>query len=402
MSEQDDELELQALQRELEDAFATTRPRRGFEEELWLRVQASRPATNRLRDAIAGLLQGIREVPAVPAAAVAAVLVVILGAGLLVSLGPRGGGGAGAPANYSGEQALQGRGADMAAGAFGRLPSPVFDGSTKQSLPTTATSGNEYLGPAQFVWSGKLETGASFARVYRYREPSTVDADQFASSLGAVLRERPPGLLGSYSAATYTLNIAPTTAAPVASPTYFIISSPSMPPVVAVGASPADVATIFLSQHSLVPNWAYYVTFDASADPTRVVYQRQFDVEQGLSPAYLVDGNGERFGLEVDLNGNRPILVKGMLPLSMDTADYRLLPADVAVQTIKSARTIDTPSPPVAQLMQAELVYVLVPAGDHSFYEPAYLFTGTVKIGDKMYTKRVLVAAVDPSQRTGP
>ena len=76
MSEPEEDLELQALQRQLDDAFETTRPRRGFEDELWVRMQASRPATNRLRDALAGLIQGIREVPAVPAAAVAAALVV--------------------------------------------------------------------------------------------------------------------------------------------------------------------------------------------------------------------------------------------------------------------------------------------------------------------------------------
>jgi hypothetical protein len=43
---------------------------------------------------------------------------------------------------------------------------------------------------------------------------------------------------------------------------------------------------------------------------------------------------------------------------------------------------------------------VLVPAGDHSFYEPAYLFNGTAQVGGKMYTKRVLLPAVDPSQRS--
>src|SRR6184192_3128568 len=249
MSERDDDLELQALQRELDDAFATTRPRRDFEDDLWLRMQASRPATNRLRDAIAGLLQGIREVPAVPAAAVATLLVVILGVGLLAAVHPRlGGGGGAATSNYNAEQSTRGAGADMAAVAFGRLPSPVFGDGTKTSQPVAPTiTGDEYFGPAQFVWSGRLTVSTASARVYRYREPSTTDADQFASALGAVLRERPEGLLGSYSAATYNLNIRPTVQRPLSSPTYYVISSASMPPVDAAGASPADVATIFLS-----------------------------------------------------------------------------------------------------------------------------------------------------------
>ena len=44
MSEQEDDLELAALQRQLDDAFETTRPRTGFEDELWTRMQAHRPA----------------------------------------------------------------------------------------------------------------------------------------------------------------------------------------------------------------------------------------------------------------------------------------------------------------------------------------------------------------------
>jgi hypothetical protein len=54
---------------------------------------------------------------------------------------------------------------------------------------------------------------------------------------------------------------------------------------------------------------------------------------------------------------------------------------------------------PTAQLNKAELVYVLVVVGDHSFYEPAILFSGTLSVNGHMYTKRVLIPAVDPSQR---
>ncbi len=44
-------------------------------------------------------------------------------------------------------------------------------------------------------------------------------------------------------------------------------------------------------------------------------------------------------------------------------------------------------------------MYVLVPAGDRSFYEPAYLMTGTLVDGGTKVTTRVLVPAIDPSQR---
>src|SRR5258708_12288837 len=71
MSEREDDQELAALQRQLDDAFETTRPRVGFEDELWTRMQARRPAGTRLRDAWLGLVQGIRAVPAVPPPAAA-------------------------------------------------------------------------------------------------------------------------------------------------------------------------------------------------------------------------------------------------------------------------------------------------------------------------------------------
>jgi len=393
MSEHDEDLELQALQRQLDDAFQTTRPRRGFEDDLWLRMQASRPATNRLRDAIAGLLQGIREVPAVPAAAVAALLVVVIGVGLLAYSGVgRGGGGGGTALSQAGGES---RGSnDFGAGDFGRLPSPVFDGGKQVAVPAATGS------PLQYVWAGRLSVGASTALVYRYREPSTNVADQFASSLGAVLRERPQGLLGSYSTSTYTLNIRPTIQRPVAGPTYFIISSPSMPVVDAAGAGPADVATIFLAQHSLVPDWAYAVKVDAGGDPVKVLYGRQFDVP-GYGAASLVDPSGDRYGVEVDLKGNRPILVAGMLPVSLDAAGYRIVSPDDAIRPLLSVRATNAASPPpTVQLTQAELVYVLVPAGDHSFYEPAYLFSGKSQVNGATVTNRVLVAAVDPSQRS--
>src|SRR3979490_101271 len=90
-------LELAALQRQLDDAFETTRPRVGFEDELWTRMQARRPASTRLPDAWLALVQGIRQAPAVPMGAVAVILVVALGVGVLALSGFHlaGGGGAG-------------------------------------------------------------------------------------------------------------------------------------------------------------------------------------------------------------------------------------------------------------------------------------------------------------------
>ncbi len=394
MSENDDELELQALQRELDDAFETTRPRPGFEDELWLRVQSSRPAPSRLRDALRGLFQGIREVPAVPMAAVAAALVLAVGVGLLayVSGGHGSGGSTALSTNRQAEA-----GSQFYAGSFGRVPTPVFDAGSKSSAPLAQT------GPAQLTWTGKLNLAITSAPVFRYREPSKDAADQFATALGAVLRDRPSGFLGSYSASDYTLKVRGTVQSPPSSPAYFIFSSLSMPALDAAGAGPADLASIFLAQHSLTPQWAYTVSVDSSGDPVKVHYQRQFDTP-GYGPASLVDVKGQRYGLEVDLSGSRPVLASGLLPVDLESAEYKIVSGDDAVRAALASSGSGAAAPasaaPAIQLTQAELVYVLVPAGDHSFYEPAFLFSGTFNSGGQTLTKRVLVPAVDPSQRT--
>ncbi|HVS47621.1 MAG TPA: hypothetical protein VHJ99_01820, partial [Candidatus Dormibacteraeota bacterium] len=155
MSDSED-LELEALQRQLDDAFDTTRPRPGYEDELWTRMQASRPAGTRLRDAWLGLIQGIREVPAVPMAAVAAVLVVVIGVGLVRFSGLHLGGGSGSSATSAGQYA-------PVAGAFGRLPSPVLNpvspvkAADGASQPSAAAPSAAYPGPVALTWTGKLE-----------------------------------------------------------------------------------------------------------------------------------------------------------------------------------------------------------------------------------------------------
>ena len=399
MSQNDDELELQALERQLDDAFQTTRPRPAFEDELWLRVQSSRPAQRRFRDALAAFWNGIREVPAVPATATALVLIVAIGVGIVAVNGLGHGGGG---ASSSGvERAAAPAAGQSFAGNFGKLPSPVFTGAPKATTPganATAPQGADYAGPVQLTWTGTFDVHLTTAPVFRYREPSSSDADQFASALGAALRGRPSGFLGMYSAADYTLKIRGTVTSPPSSPAYFIFSGLNLPPIDAAGG-PQDLADVFLAQHSLQPQWPYTVGIDSSGDPVKVVYQRQFDVP-GYGAAYQIDFNANRYGLEVDLSGNRPVLASGVLPVSLDVANYNVISSTDA---IRKATGLGAPSSdsalPVAQLDRAELVYVLVPAGDHSFYEPAFLFTGAVQAGGQSYTKHVLVSAVDPTQR---
>ena len=397
MSQNDEDLELQALERQLDDAFETTRPRPAFEDELWLKVQASRPAPRRLRDALGGFWNAIREVPAVPAAATALVLVVAIGVGI-IALNGRGGG----PSASTAENRAAPAAGQYLAGNFGRVPSPRFASGVKTATPGPGASGPsaaDLSARVQYTWAGTFDVKTTTAPVFRYHEPSATDADQFASALGAVLRSRPSGFLGMYSASDYTLKVRGTVASPPSSPAYFIFSGLNLPPIDAAGG-PQAVADVFLAQHSLQPQWEYTVSVDTASDPQKVVYERQFDVP-GYGPAYLVDYNAAHYGLEVDVSGNRPVIATGLLPVSMDVANYNLIGSSDAIRAVTgSASPPPSPSGQVVQLNQAELVYVLVPAGDHSFYEPAYLFTGTQQIGGQSYTRHVLISAIEASQRT--
>lgn len=406
MSEQQEDLELQAMQRQLDDAFETTRPRAAFGDELWLRMQARRPVGSRLRDALAGLVQGIREVPGVPLAGLAALLVVVLGVGLFAysGIGRHPGpseAGLGTNAEAPGAGALY--------GPFGKLPPPALASTPRSeggaaTAPVTAIGAPapEYPGAVQLTWTGQLNLTISSAPVFRYQEPTTTAADQFASSLGAVLRSRPGGLLGSYEATDYTLEVRGTLQSPPQSPAYFVYSSPDMPAVDAAGAGPADLANLFLAEHSLTPQWSYTAAVDSASTPVRVLLQRQFQAP-GYGLAYLVDMSGNPYGMEVDIDGNRIVHVAGVLPVSLDSAAYPIISSDAAIRGAIGAGTAvpvtGTPSPAVV-LTQADLAYMLVPAGDHSFYEPVFVFSGKLQAGGKTYTKHVIVPAVDPSLLT--
>ncbi|HET7339016.1 MAG TPA: hypothetical protein VFK22_05670 [Candidatus Dormibacteraeota bacterium] len=397
MSQNGKELELQALERQLDDAFETTRPRAGFEDELWLRMQSARPAPRRLRDALAALWSGIRAVPAVPATATALVLIVAVGVGVftLGGLGHPGGGSTSAV----GRLAAPNEGQSFA-GTFGKVPSPVFNTTPKAATPETlAPSGADFAGPVRLQWTGTFDLNITTAPVFRYAEPSQTDADQFASALGAVLRGRPSGFLGTYSAADYTLKVRGTISSPQSSPAYFIFSGLNLPASDTAGGPQAS-ADVFLAQHSLVPQWPYTVAVDSTNDPVKVIYERQFTVP-GYGPAYLLDASGNHYGLEVDLSGNRVVLASGMLPANFDVANYNVISgADAITAAVATSSPQASPAVPVVQLNHAELVYVLVPSGDHSFYEPAFLFTGTLQSGGQSYIKHVLIPAVDPKQRS--
>jgi hypothetical protein len=395
-----EDFELEALQRQLDDAFETTRPRRGFEDELWLRMQTRRPFWVRLQDGLAGLFRAVREAPAVPATAIAALLVVAIGVGI-VRLGSGGGGGGGSTANLA-----QGGGSVYGPvtqpfrpqTAFGPLPAPSVPRSAgPESVPGRP---GDYPGAVNLTWSGQLNVGITSAPVFRYFEPAAATADQLATALGVASVSAAAGDLGTYASPALHLQVRGTIQSPPLEPFFYLV--PAETPTAGASAAPADIASSYLATLSLAPAWPYTVATDTAGSVTKVRYLRQFDVPS-YGPAYVVNGSGEKYGIEVDVKGGKAVAVNGPLPLGLDSANYPIISGDRAVSMALSSE-VGQAGPavaPTANLNKAELVYVLVVAGDHSFYEPAILFSGTVSVGGHTYMKRVLVSAVDPSQRSG-
>jgi hypothetical protein len=415
MSDEED-LDLLALQRQLDDAFETTRPRRGFDDELWLRLQARRPLWTRLQDGLAGLVAGLREVPAVPAAAVAVVLIVVIGVGVVSLSGLHFGGGGAATSSSQYLGSRPGAGAlpqDQTAGSFGRLaapvlmstaPSPVDFGPAKnandQPLAHAAALYPVYLGPAILTWAGKLNVSVTQAPVFRYQEPSVTIANNFAAQLGAVTAASAgSGYLGTYSGQGFTVSVRASSDAPLGEPFFVLIPTGAAQP--ASTGPQIDTANAFLAAHNLARTWPPTQIVNAG-DQVRVSYPRQF-VIPGQGIAFMVDGAGERYGLAVDLKAGQPVRATGPLPLSLDTSNYPIISADQAIGAALASPPAEpaTINPvPVVQLTTGELVYALVNAGDHSFYEPAYLFSGTFTYNGTTFVKRILVPAIDPSQRS--
>jgi hypothetical protein len=414
---EDEDLDLLALQRQLDDAFETTRPRRGFEDELWLRMQSRRPFWGRLADGWAGLTGAIRELPTVPTAAVASVLVVIIAAGALTWGALSGGHGAGSTATSLNSSAGDGKynagpAAAPARGGFGPVPAPSLSGPgssptdfgapDQASTPKAVTPANLYFGPASLTWTGKLDVPITQAPVFRYNEPNDSFANAFATKHNASPQSgpAPSGYLGTYAGPGFTISLRGSVRTPPSEPFYVLTPNPSAS--TPAGAGPADVAAKYLQLINLLPTSAYTISIDSGGDSTRVRYLEAFSVP-GVTAPYLIDGSGERYGLEVDVSSGRPVRVVGPLPVGLDSADYPIISADQAVSSALvsgAAGPVSITPAPAVQLTSAELVYALVWAGDHSFYEPCFMFSGSFDYNGTKYVKRILVPAVDPSYRS--
>ncbi len=406
MSDNKDDLELQALQRELDDAFATTRPRRDFEDELWLRMQARRPLWTRLRDVIGSMGALFRQAPALPLGAVAVLLVVVVGAGILLNSGLRLG-----PTHNSYTQGAQAPGLALR-DDFGKLPTPALHPGLVDRVPSAVAAApkgsgvwsgaNLYFGPANLRWTGQLPVEPpAQGLVYRYSEPGAIVIDPFVASLGATNKQAAtPGFLGTYSGPGLTVSVRGTVPELPREP-YFVLTSANG--AGATGNDPQTIAMNFLSYYGLFPTWpAADGGVQQSGQQARVLFMRAFQLTTG-ELAQVVDWNGERYGIEVDLDNSQVRTVSGPLPLSLASTSYRLISNEEAVRMALASAPASSQGiqpVPTVNLNTLEGVYVLAVANGQGFYEPAYLFSGTFSYNGQTYTKRVLVPLVDPTLRS--
>jgi hypothetical protein len=174
VSDHGDERGLEELERQLDAAFATTRPRRGFEDELWTRIEARRRRWP-------PRLAWPRELPWAMAGSLAVLLVIGLVAVTLArSAGGRGGGATMSTPADTRSGAAAGRSAaetPLAPSAllFGRLPAPaaagvpqVAQGAALSPLP----DGGARMVPAV---ANPPQPGATLT-VYRY-DPASGPAE---------------------------------------------------------------------------------------------------------------------------------------------------------------------------------------------------------------------------------
>ncbi len=379
MSKDPEELELEALQRRLDAAFSTTRPRRGFEDELWARIQRRRPFGVRLRDLMGGFSGGRRNL-ALPLGGVAVILVAVIGVGLL-----------GSGALFHSRGSSYAASAPQAGGAdrnFNTVPAPALHpgyvsipappGINYAGQPVALEASNLYFGAANLQWSGTFPTTDGPLPVLVYTEPSS-------SEKAADLSQSGP--FQGLSVQTFG-SVAQLPREPV-----YVVAEQN--PGVQVGTDPVLAATQFLSDHNLLPSWQFTTSVHSSGAETRVLFEREVDTGGGGS-AYLVDWTGDHHGIEVDIvNGTRVAI--GPLPLSLQPEQLPLISnseaAQDAVTEPPASQQALNPIPTV-KLDHVELVYALAIAGNNGFYEPAYLFSGTFAYNGQTYTKRLLVPLV--------
>jgi hypothetical protein len=393
--------ELDQLERQVSAALAGTRPRRGFQDEVWARLERRRRFSR---------LRGWRLL-SWPAAS-GAVAVVLIGLVAVLAVPRLTGGHSGGSASFvqtstgvqqSGaekSQAGAAAGPQAADGAgdagFGPLPTPALAGGGQPSqagaAPGPGRAPVPYYGPARLTVSAALPAVPANLPVYRYTQPTSADLDGFAGRLGAS-RAGAAGTPTVYRSAAFRLDLSPASSG--REPTYTLSAITGA----ASGSDARKLSDQFLAAHNLSPSWPVDVQV-TNADGKTVLYQRQFPVS-GTGGAGQLDQLGGPAGTKVQVSGGTVSRVEGPLPLPLDGGSYRSRTAQQASQDVlgvSPARSDEHSGVPQITLNRVRLAYMAVSDGSYGYYVPVYLFTGTVASGQVTLEKRVVVPAIDPSQ----
>jgi hypothetical protein len=334
MSDQRDRLEEQ-----LDEAFASLRPRADFESELWSRIARAplpilgRPTPAPRRESKRWAWLG----------AAAAVIVVGL-LGFFVTRLPH----AGNTASSGGAS----RNAVTAAApaSFGKLPRPSLSASPVAVAQTPSQGA--------LPQDSRSAPVAPAGVVTRYREPSQAEFDAFAQSLGAT------GQGGRFSGPGFTVLFFPTDAG-LGEPAHYVLTPAGGAPT---GQAPSEAAArtaadAFTSRYRLpVPGPTVSVTTEG---PVAIV---RYSSQAGPALAIYVRGDG---GV---------VQASGPLSAEVDRAPYRLASLD-QLRAAAHAGPSD----------RWEIVIVLAFDGVYGYFEPAAAFTTPDG-------KRTVVPAVDPSE----
>jgi hypothetical protein len=205
------------------------------------------------------------------------------------------------------------------------------------------------------------------------------------------------GGIGVYAGRDFTLVVLSSVAQPPKEP---FVNVSDLKSAVPSGGDSIAIAKAYLDKHHLLPTWPYTADVQTTAGTVRVDFLRIFDVP-GLGQANLVDSGGNRYGTEVDLApGAAGAFEKAPMPLTLEPATYPIISADQAIRSLGASSAASSASVPVVRITKAELVYTLVWGGDHGYYEPAYLFSGTFTLNGVPSVKRILIPAVAPAYLT--
>lgn len=322
------------LERELDVMFASARPRRGFEDELWARIAARRPWHQRLADL---LRPTFRAAPAV-----AAVLALLVGAGWLLAH-VRLGGGSTTSSSAGGAVYVQ-PGAVPAFGVLPSLASAARSSAGSKAVTPQAGAAASDTGAA-IVFSGVLPPLPAELPVYRYDEPTAAQREQEAVRLASR-----SGLKVAVSPSDPGAGVEPR----------FTVSG------LAEAAASPDA---FLARHGLTPSYLFLVEIDPAGGG--IVYARQFSNPTGSAPE--VGRDGLPTGLRVGLQAGLVVGAAGPLDLPLVEAEY---PARATTDALAAAGARAVPATGPNAFDAAQLVYVLVVAGGHGYYEPELLLTG--------------------------